>query len=133
MQQSKPRTGDEEECFSGMRLFPMVLRREKAKLELKGQKKVAGRMTFLIRAEVPDEPGWTIYYIDSENYLLLRIDSRRGQMHTTMLFSDYRDVAGIKVPFQIEWHSDNMDRVTKVLDVQIDTPIDDRVFLRPNW
>lgn len=133
MQKRKPRASDEGECRPGMGPFPTMLRREKAKLELKGQKEVAGRMTFLIRAEVPAQPGWTIYYLDSETSLLLRTDSRRGESRTTMLFSDYRDVAGVKVPFQVEWHGENTDRVTRLLDLQIDSPIDDQVFLRPNW
>jgi hypothetical protein len=132
MLKQKPKAGHEYACLVGMSPFPLVLRRAKAKLELKGQKEVEGRMTFVIRAEVPDRPGWDIYYLDSENYLLLRVDSRRGSMHATTLYSDYRNVAGFKVPFHTERHADNTDQVTKLQDVQVNVPIDERVFRRPN-
>lgn len=133
MRKEKPTPDHEYDCEAGMNPFPIMLRREKAKLEFKGQKEVAGRMTFVIRAEVPDQHGWRTYYLDSENYLLLRRDSRQGPMQSTTLYSDYRDVAGIKVAFQTESHSENSDLVTKLQDVQVNAPIDDRVFLRPNW
>jgi outer membrane lipoprotein-sorting protein len=133
MRKEKPTAGHEYACRLGMSPFPIVLRLEKAKLELKGQKEVAGRITFVIRAQVPDHPGENLYYLDSENYMLLRVDSRRGPMHATTLYSDYRDVAGIKVAFQIEVHTENTDQVTKLQDVQVNVPIDDQVFLRPNW
>lgn len=133
MLKKKPTPGHEYACQVGMSPFPMMLRGANAKLELKGQKEVQGRMTLGIRAEMPARPGWDIYYLDSENYLLLRVDSQHGRMHVTTLYSDYRDVAGIKVPFQTERHTDNTDQVTKLQDVQVNVPIDDGVFRRPNW
>jgi hypothetical protein len=132
MQHKKPKPGHEYTCQLGMNPFPMALRRDKAKLELQGQKEIQGRMTFVIRAEVPDRPGWNIYYLDSENYLLLRVDSRRGPMQTTTLYSDYRGVAGFKVPFHTERHADNTDHVTNLQDVQVNVPINPLVFRRPN-
>jgi outer membrane lipoprotein-sorting protein len=133
MQKQKPTAGHEYACRLGMTPFPMVLRQEKAKLQLKGQKDVAGRKTFVIRAELPDHPGESLYYLDSENYMLLRFDLRRNRMHATTLYSDYREVGGIKVAFHIEVHTENTDQVTNLQDVQVNVPIDDQVFLRPNW
>jgi outer membrane lipoprotein-sorting protein len=124
-------------CKPDVMLLPRELRREKAKLELKGQKEVAGRTTFVIRAEVPWDRS-RLLYIDTENYLLLRVDLKTveppiGAVRITDLYSDFRDVAGIKVAFHRERHTDNTDRVFKVQDVQVNVPIDDKVFQRPNW
>jgi len=126
----------EDTCKLGMTL-PMELRRKNAKLEMKGPKEVAGRTTFVIHAEEPGDRS-LLLYIDSETYLLLRLDAQTlvphlGVRRVTHLYSDYRDVAGIKVAFQREVHTDNADQILKVRDVQVNVPIDDKVFQRPNW
>ncbi|MGH9497004.1 MAG: hypothetical protein ACRD3B_18550 [Candidatus Sulfotelmatobacter sp.] len=143
MRKQKPTADHRYVCREGMGpLLPlkqsdallgsMILSRGKARLALKGQKEVAGRATFVIRAELPDQPGWDLY-VDSENYLLVRVELLSRWTHPNTIFSDYRDVAGIKVPFHIETHNDYGDKDIKVHEVQVNVPIDDQVFRKPNW
>lgn len=132
MQKRKVTTEHEYSCEAGMTLLPTQLRRENAKLEMRGQKEVAGRTTFVIHADAPGHPPLT-FYMDSANYLLLRVDSKIGKASVTHLYSDYRDVAGIKLPFHIERRSDNTDQIIKVQHVEVNEPLDDKVFQRPNW
>lgn len=131
VEKHKPTADHEYACEQGMNPFPMGFHREKAKLELKGQKKVAGQTTLVIHAEVPDQVNWDLY-VDSQNYLLLRLDLRGRFNRPTSLYSDYRDVEGFKVPFHIEVHTDNTDYVMKLQEVRVNMPIDDGVFRRPN-
>ncbi len=142
MRKQKPTADNRYLCREGMGpLLPlkqsdallgsMMLSRGKTRLELKGQKEVAGRATLVIRAELPDQPAWDLY-VDSATYFLVRIELLSRWTHPITLFSDYREVAGIKVPFHIETHDDYGDRVIKVHDVQVNVPVDDLVFRKPN-
>jgi hypothetical protein len=133
MHKQKPTPDREYACETGLKPFPLTLREAKARIEMKGQKNVDGRSTFMIRAQIPERQGWDLYYLDSQSYLLLRMDSRRGPRQVTTLFSDYREVEGVQVPFQVARHADNTDAVTKIQEVQVNVPIDDRVFRKPNF
>jgi len=131
LQKHKPTAEHEHACEAGMNPFPIGFRREKMKLELKGQKQVGGQTTLVVRAEGPDQANCDLY-VDSQNYLLLRLDLRGRYNHPTFLYSDYRDVEGFKVPFHREFHTDNTDYVMNLQEVRVNALIDDRVFRRPN-
>lgn len=81
--------------------------------------------------------GWkTELYFDAENGLLLQTksgtkDSRMGLMVSH--FSDYRAVGEVLFPFQEEATREVADgrkfhQINKVIDIQINTPMDDSLF-----
>jgi photosynthetic reaction center cytochrome c subunit len=82
-------------------------------------------------------PGGVLatFYFDSESGLLTRLvryaNSRVGRLPTQIDYSDYRDVAGIKVPFRLKitW-LDGQEDVT-LTDVQLNVPVDAARFGRP--
>lgn len=74
-------------------------------------------------------------YFDSETGLLLRVlrytDSPVGRNPTQIEYSDYRDVAGIKMPFHITttW-TDGRSNI-ELTDVQRNVPVDAAKFIKP--
>ena len=74
-------------------------------------------------------------YFDSETGLLLRVvrytDSPVGRNPTQIDYSDYRDVAGIKMPFHITttW-TDGRSNI-ELTDVQRNVPVDTAKFVKP--
>ena len=75
-------------------------------------------------------PGGALatFYFDSESGLLVRLvryaNSKVGRLPAQIDYSDYRDVAGIKVPFRFKmtW-LDGQEDVT-LTDVQLNVPVD---------
>jgi len=82
-------------------------------------------------------PGGALatFYFDSESGLLTRLvryaNSRVGRLPTQIDYSDYRDVAGLKVPFhlKITW-LDGQEDVT-LTDIQLNGPVDAARFAKP--
>jgi photosynthetic reaction center cytochrome c subunit len=74
-------------------------------------------------------------YFDSETGLLLRVlrytDSPVGRNPTQIDYSDYRDVAGVKMPFHITttW-TDGRSNI-ELTDVQRNVPVDSTKFAKP--
>ena len=75
------------------------------------------------------------FYFDSESGLLVRLvryaSSKVGRLPTQIDYADYRDVAGVKVPFRfkVTW-LDGLEDVT-LTDVQFNVPIDALKFATP--
>ena len=82
-------------------------------------------------------PGGALatFYFDSGSGLLVRLvryaNSRVGRLPTQVDYADYRDVAGIKIPFRltVTW----LDGIEKVAltDVQLNGPVDAAKFGKP--
>ena len=74
-------------------------------------------------------------YFDAETGLLTRVvryaNSAMGRVPTQIDFEDYRDVAGVKVPFKwsFAWLSGR--DVIELSDVQANVPIDASKFAKP--
>ncbi len=101
------------------------------------------------RAKVGDEDVWVVEkrsekgtpvtdYISEKSYFLLRRDSvvvseTTGiELPVRQMFSDYRNVDGVMVPFHIISNNiANGDIVTRVTDVKFDVDISDTVFHKP--
>lgn len=74
-------------------------------------------------------------YFDHETGLLLRLlrmpKTQIGRVPTIEDYSDYRDVQGIKMPFQITFAWLNGRDAIKLKEVKLNAPIDPKVFGRP--
>jgi hypothetical protein len=133
----KPKPGSEYECEAGFNPIPLMGTAPNLSYQLKGEKKVAGRLAWVVRAHNAKSDLTETYYIDSETYLLLRREtsgqqafSRRSFKFDTF-YSDYRDVGGIKVPFMLTQRSENSSLVTILREVQINGPLDAARFQQP--
>ena len=75
------------------------------------------------------------FYFDSQTGLLTRLvryaNSKVGRLPTQIDYSDYRDVAGIKMPYKIKvtW-LDGLESI-ELTDVQVNVPVDAARFGKP--
>ena len=71
-------------------------------------------------------------YLDAMTFLEAKIANESDQFKLEQEFSDYRDVDGVKWPFQIRMLANGvMQSEIKVLTVEFNTPIDDATFRVP--
>jgi hypothetical protein len=72
---------------------------------------------------------------DRANGLLLRrtVFTRTplGQLREQVDYSDYRDVSGIKMPYQVRYSTWNNVTTQKFTDVTLNAPIDEAQFAKP--
>ena len=121
--------------------------RLEAELSFPGRiKEVLGQWRAGLPTEIDDKavlvvqgsrPNGTLatFYFDSETGLLTRLvryaNSKVGRLPTQIDYSDYRDVAGIKMPFKIKvtW-LDGLESI-ELTDVQLNVPVDAARFGKP--
>jgi hypothetical protein len=76
-------------------------------------------------------------FIDAENYLLTRtmitlnVPQLGGDIEQTVVVSDYRDVDGVKVPYQTRSSNPAQTISVTATKVEQNTPLDDGMFSRP--
>ncbi len=121
----KPRPGNEYECKKGYDPMPMGVRAPGVHLQLKGKKKVGNRMAWVIRAQDPKSLATDIYFFDVETFLLLRWETAVSAQTFERLYSDYRDVGGMKVAFMVVKRGENSSVTSILREVEINGPIDD--------
>lgn len=118
------------------------------KAKLRGVKKVNDRPAYVVELNQEDGARST-YYLDTESFLLLRADfatrvlailaglgvtggsvtvqypDERVLVTSVVYYSDWRDVAGFKLPFEVRRKTS----ITKILEYKIDTDIDPAIFV----
>jgi hypothetical protein len=135
----KPKPGSEYECKKGYEPMPLGFRAPNVHLQLKGEKKVAGRMAWVVRSKDPKSPSTNTYYFDAETYLLLRwetvgpsgVSTQGREFEVDRTYSDYRDVGGMKLAFMVVEQIQDSSRATILREVEINAPIDDARFQQP--
>lgn len=104
------------------------------KVELMGTEKVGEQQAYVIRLTPRVGKPITRYY-DTQTFLLLRSDSvqegPQGTIPVETYFSDYRQVDGVKVPFQVTQKTSIGDGVVKLTEVKNNVEIDDAKFAKP--
>ena len=123
----KPKPGSEYDCEEGFEPIPSRLHKANVKMRLIKKKEVEGRMAWEIKADDPKSRWSDTYYFDAETCLLLRLD----KAGSSVTYSDYRDVGGIKLPFTITQEFTNSRLVTTVRELKINTPVDEARFAEP--
>ena len=122
-----PKVGSEYDCEKGFEPIASPLRQANVKMRLTKKKEVEGRMAWEIKVDDPKSQGSGIYYFDAETYFLLRF----GKSGSSVTYSDYRDVGGIKLPFMTTREFANSRLVATVRELKINAPIDDSRFSVP--
>jgi len=124
----KPKPGHEYSCEEGFELIPSSLRGDHLKMRLGKRKEVEGRMAWEVKVDDAKSHSSGYYYFDAETYVLLRIDMAGSHI----IYSDYRDVGGIKFAFKITHAYASSKMVTTVRELLINSPIEDARFVEPN-
>ena len=75
-------------------------------------------------------------YFDAETGLLIKRDFERitledGIVQYEVLYSDYRDVDGLKLPATIEQKSPDYTMILKFAEIRNNVPLEDAVFAKP--
>lgn len=123
----KPKPGNEYDCENGFDPSPLGLRRANLKMRLIKKREIEGHMVWEVKVEDPKSPWTEHYYFEADTFLLFR-SSRTGLEIT---YSDYRDVAGFKLPFTwVNGHTDSKSVIT-IRELKINAPIGDARFVEP--
>lgn len=96
---------------------------------------VSGRAVYVVDAAPAAGPAEKLYF-DAESALLLRRDFERvtledGIVQYQLLFKDYRDVDGLKLPFTIEQRSPDNTMIFKFTEIVNNAPLEDAAFAKP--
>jgi hypothetical protein len=104
-------------------------------MKLVGKEKIGDRDAYVLIVE--PKGGWPVrQYFDAESYLLIRAVStveapQIGQFEQTTELLDYREVDGVKTPFQIKSSSTAQNFVVTVSKIEHNVAIDPSLFARP--
>jgi hypothetical protein len=75
-----------------------------------------------------------LFFDKSSGLLLRRIiltTTALGNLLEQVDYSDYRDVSGVKVPFQVRYATPSDVVTEKFTDVKLNAPVDDSQFAKP--
>jgi outer membrane lipoprotein-sorting protein len=105
-------------------------------MELQGKEKVGARDAYVLVGTPKAGPSVRLY-LDAETYLPVKtvvkvnVPQLGGEVEQTTELSDYRDVDGVKVPFQSHVSSAIQTVVIKVTKIEQNTTIDPAMFSKP--
>lgn len=128
-------TGDQLEV-ARTNTFPSPLLKYKdagSKLELLGREKAGDRDAYVLRLTPKTGPSARML-IDAETYLLAKtiitvnVPQIGGDVEQTVVVSDYRDVDGVKVPYQIQSINQFQTISITATKVEQNMAIDDKMF-----
>lgn len=105
------------------------------KLLVAGKEKVGDRDAFVLSVTPATGPA-SRTWIDAESYLPVKTSTtietpETGPLEQISEFSDYRDVDGVKVPFQVKSTTAVQSYVVTVTKVEHNTKIDPAIFGKP--
>jgi hypothetical protein len=105
-----------------------------SKLELGEMEKSGDREFYVIKATPKEGQARTLYY-DAKTFLLDHtegvVESPQGSVSVKAYMSDYRDVDGLKVPFEMKQALPNTDLTFKLAEIKYNVEIDDTKFAKP--
>src|SRR5262249_23546855 len=131
MQGNREITGDQLEIMKNGS-FPNVLLNYKqlgATVELGEKEKVGGRDAFVLVIKPKSGPA-VRQYVDAETYMTLKtvikinVPQIGGDVEQTTEMSDFRDVDGVKIPFEVKTSSAIQTLTVKIDKVEQNTQID---------
>ncbi|MBL8206155.1 MAG: hypothetical protein JNM09_18110 [Blastocatellia bacterium] len=114
---------------------PLNIKKHFAKMEVKGQEKVAATDAYVVVATpAVGDPEKLYFAVDSG--LLVRIDSDndtpQGKMSFETYISDYKDVDGIKVAHTLRQVSSAFTALIKMSEVKHGVTVEDAKFAKPS-
>jgi photosynthetic reaction center cytochrome c subunit len=96
--------------------------------------KIGDREAMVLNATAPGQPPVRLY-LDADSGLLLRliryIETPVGRLPTQLDYADYRDVAGVKLPFKISSIRPQARNTITLADVQLNGAVDAGKFTKP--
>ncbi len=102
--------------------------------KVEGTEKVDDHDTYVVIGQREGKTPLTLYF-DQQSGLLVRLyrlgETALGQLPTQIDYADYREVNGVKVPYQWTLARPNGRFTIKLNELQQNVPIDDAKFVKP--
>jgi hypothetical protein len=119
-------------------VFPSPLLNYKelgAVVELGGKEKIGARDAYLLIFK-PRTGSVVRQYVDADSYLVIKAVIKLdvppvGELEQTTELLDYRDVDGIKVPFQVKSTSRAQSSIINITTVEHNRQVDEALFSKP--
>jgi photosynthetic reaction center cytochrome c subunit len=106
-----------------------------SKLSVVGRETVGGREAYVVEAAPADGGSPEKLFFDVETGLLVRkyteVKTVLGQFPTQTDYEDYREVDGVRLPFNIRWSIPGRTWGRKITEVRQNVPLDDAQFNPP--
>jgi len=104
-------------------------------MKLENKARLNGRDMYVIEGKPAKGPAEKLFF-DVENGLLVRWDMARQQAGRGTVFvkvhlDNYKDVAGLKIPFNVRFAFESFNFAVQVAEVEPNIAIDDAIFKKP--
>jgi hypothetical protein len=104
-------------------------------MKLESRARIQGRDMYVILGTPPKGPAEKLFF-DVENGLLARWDMarsepKRGTVFVKVHLDDYREVRGVKIPFNVRLAFESFSVQLKMDEIEANAPIDDAIFRKP--
>lgn len=113
---------------------PLVLRRRYSNVTLKGQESSNGEEAYVVEGVLPNGDRESLYF-SRENALLVRIrsgiETSLGILPQEIDLSDYRDVAGMKIPFRCDRLAADFSSAYRISEVRVGVQMPVELFKKP--
>jgi outer membrane lipoprotein-sorting protein len=131
---SKKMFGSEKSPFGWKN--PFVKSEENGnRIELVGRETMEGTQVYNLKITFKNDEVAN-YYMDAEKFMILKVKEKsmiQGQLiEVEEIFSDYRDVDGVKIPHRLEtFHNGSSTYLTTFDKIEFNLQIDDAEFKKP--
>ena len=130
---TRPLEGLQAEQASRLAAFglPVNAKERYTNLTVQRYASVDGMNTIVLGGRTAPDVTEQLYFDRDSGVLLRRVISTRtalGALAEQVDYSDYREVSGVKLPFQVHYATWNQANTLKFSDVKLNTPIDDARF-----
>ncbi|MCX7737711.1 MAG: outer membrane lipoprotein-sorting protein [Candidatus Kapabacteria bacterium] len=109
----------------------LKFKEEGNKFELMGIEKVDDVKAYKIKTTNKDNEE-RILFINSSNYLPIKLVTERGEEQGEVLIKDYKDIGGIMMFHLIEVKSQGQDISFKFNEIKLNPEVDDKIFKMPS-
>ena len=107
-----------------------------ATVELTGKEKVGDRDAYVVILKSGNGPAPRLYidaqtYVPIKSVITVNVPQLGRDLEQTSEFSDYRDVDGMKIPFEVKQVSDIQTLTVKLTKVEHNVEVDEKLFSKP--
>jgi zinc protease len=104
-------------------------------MKLESKARLGGRDVYVIEGKPVRGPAEKLFF-DVENGLLVRWDMarkhpKRGTVFVKVHLDNYKDIDGVKVPFNVRFAFESFNFVVKLEELENNIAIDDAIFRKP--
>jgi hypothetical protein len=113
---------------------PSILKQQYSSLKLAGTEMIDDHQAYVVEGSLPGSDNEKLYF-DLESGLLVRIQSATetslGMLPHQTNLRDYRDVGGVKLPFEVDQFASDFSSVYKITEAKHGAPLQSGLFDKP--